>query len=146
MVRLHEVINVKRPIEWAFAYTADFANSQRWDPGVASSTRVGDGPVAVGSSFELMVAFGGRQTPMTYTVTVYEPSTRVVLEGVGSTLTAVDDIRFATAGDGTEVTYTADLSFKGVLRFAEPFLRPFLNRVGERAVAGLARELDAPDV
>ena len=33
-----------------FDYVADFANSQEWDPGVATAERLDDGPVGVGTS------------------------------------------------------------------------------------------------
>ena len=35
MIRLHETIEVPRPIGEVFAYTADFGNIAQWDPGVA---------------------------------------------------------------------------------------------------------------
>ena len=82
------------PIDEAFAYVADFANSQEWDPGVATAERLDPGPVGVGSRYRLGVRMGGRVAPMEYRISVFEPPTRVVLTGSGSGVTAVDDIRF----------------------------------------------------
>ena len=49
MTRIHERIDTSLPIEAAFDYIADFANSQQWDPGTASSRRLDDGPVGPGA-------------------------------------------------------------------------------------------------
>ena len=141
MAQLIETRRVAAPLEEAFNYTADFTNIENWDPGVATSKRLDEGDLEVGSTFDVMVLFGSRQSPMTYTITHYEPHHRVVLEGTGKTLTAVDDIRFTTIDGGTEVSYTADLEFKGIMSFAAPFLGSTLDKVGKKALDGLASQL-----
>ena len=143
MTTLRETIQTPLAIEAAFAYVADFANSQEWDPGVASSDRVDGGPVAVGARYRLQVTFNGRTLPMTYTVTEYDPPTHVILHGSGSRIEAIDRIDFASAPDGgTRLTYQADLRLGGILRLAEPFLGRAFDGIGKRAVAGMQRELD----
>jgi len=141
MPKLIETRTVPRPLSEVFAYVADFASSAEWDPGVVAASRVDSGPLKVGSAFTLMVKFGGRQVPMLYTIKLLEPDSRVVIEGVGDSLTAVDEIRFTPDGDGTRIDYTADLEFKGLLRFAVPFMGGALKKVGEKALDGLAAEL-----
>jgi carbon monoxide dehydrogenase subunit G len=143
MTRLHEEIITATPVEEAFAYTADFNNIQDWDPGVAESRQIGQGPVGNGTRFDLVAVFSSRKIPMVYTIDEFEPPHRVVLVGEGSALTAVDEITFANDSRGTVVTYTADLTFKGLLRFVAPFMGRALEKVGQRAVAGLARQLAA---
>lgn len=141
MTRLHEKIIIPTPIEKAFTYTADFTNIQNWDPGIAESAQIGEGPVREGTRFDVLAAFGSRRIPMVYTITEYDPPNRVVFVGEGSTLTAVDEITFAEVPQGTAITYTADLAFKGVMRFVAPLLGGVLKGVGRKAVEGLARAL-----
>ena len=141
MTRLSEQIITETPIAEAFAYTADFGNIEDWDPGIAESAQNGKGPVGQGSKFDLLVAFGSRRSPMVYTITEFDPPHRVVLVGEGSSLTAIDEITFAEVPQGTAVTYTADLRFKGLMRFAAPFLGGILKEVGRKAVAGLQAAL-----
>lgn len=142
MVRLHETRLIDRPIAEVFDYTADFDNIEDWDPGVASSKRLDDGPVGVGSRFELMVSFGASQIPMTYEITEYQPNERVVIIGRGEKLEAVDVIEFEDQGDGrTVVDYTADLSFHNFVKYLTPVMGPVFKRVGEKAVDGLAEAL-----
>ena len=143
MTRLREQIITPTPVEEAFAYTADFNNIQDWDPGIAESAQIGEGPVGKGTRFNLLVKFGNRTTPMIYTITEFDSPHRIVLVGEGSTLTAVDEITFARVPQGTVVTYTADLAFKGIMRFIAPLLGGILKNVGRNAVAGLAEALTA---
>jgi NAD(P)-dependent dehydrogenase (short-subunit alcohol dehydrogenase family)/carbon monoxide dehydrogenase subunit G len=141
VIRLHETVEVPRPVEEAFAYTSDFANIEQWDPGISGSARLADEPVGPGSRFRLDVAFGPFTTPMEYVVTHFEPPHRVVLEGEGARIRAVDDIRFEATPVGTRIDYTADLTFLGPSALAEPFLRSTLEGVGRRAVEGLKNTL-----
>ena len=141
MTQLKETRIVATPLEEAFDYTADFTNIENWDPGVARSVRTDSGPLRVGSTFDLMVKFGSRQSPMTYTITHFEPPHRVVLEGEGSTLRAIDEIGFRSVENGTEIGYTADLHFKGLMRFVAPFIGGALDKVGKKALDGLAAKL-----
>jgi hypothetical protein len=141
-VRLVERRWVTRPQPEAFEYTADFSNIEDWDPGVVASRKVTDGPIGVGTRFELEVKFGVGTTPMTYEITVYQPDHRVVLVGDGGKLHAVDEITFASHDNMTVIDYTADLTFRNFFRFIRPLMRPILRRVGKDALDGLAKALD----
>ncbi len=141
-MRLHETRHIDRPLGEVFAFTADFANAENWDPGVASSRRIGDRPPGVGARYDLMVAFGSREIPMIYEITEWDQDSRVVLVGKGDTIEAVDEIRFEARDDGTFVDYTADLTFTNWVRFVVPLISPVLRRVGERALDGLVLALE----
>src|SRR6478752_8981960 len=109
MTTLHEQIETTLPIDATFTYVADFANSQEWDPGVATAERLDGGAVGVGTRYRLGVRLGGRVAPIEYRISVFEPPTRVVLVGSGSGVSAVDDIRFEWVDATTRVDYTADI-------------------------------------
>ena len=143
MVVLREELEVDEPLEDAFAFVGDFANSAIWDPGVAESRNVTGGPVGVGTSYDLTVVFGDRRLPMTYEVTVFDPPHRVVLRGKGATVDAVDDIRFEPTARGTRIRYMADLRLKGLLRLAEPLMRRRFEDTGTQAIAGMQRAFEA---
>lgn len=140
-MRLEEQRRINRPLEEVFDYTSDFANIEQWDPGVVRSRRLGEGRVGVGTKFEVEAKFGRGTTAMVYEITAYEPHKRVVLEGRGEKLNAIDDIRFRRDGDTTVVDYTADLDFHGLVGLVEPLMRPILKGVGKRALDGLAATL-----
>jgi carbon monoxide dehydrogenase subunit G len=142
MTVLREELEVARPLEEVFRFVGDFANSERWDPGVASARALTDGPVRVGSRYELIVVFNGRRLPMTYEVTAYDPPNRVELRGSGSTVRARDDIRFEATDGGTRIHYLADLRLRGALRLIEPLLGSKFEETGRRAMEGMRAALD----
>ena len=115
MTVLRERIDTSLPLDEAFAFVADFANAERWDPGVASSIRMDPGPVGVGARYRLGVRMGGRVSPM-------------------------DEC--SAAGDGTRIDYTADIRLVGLLRFAGPVAGGALAGVGSRAREGMRVALD----
>ena len=145
MTRLIEHIETSSSPEASFAFVADFANAMHWDPGVATSEQIGEGPVGVGTRYRLGVRLGGRVAPMEYRITVFEPPTRVVLVGSGSGVAAVDEIRFspASSGIGTRIDYTADINLRGPMRLVQPFLGRAFDAIGRNAMAGMRRALDA---
>jgi carbon monoxide dehydrogenase subunit G len=74
-------------------------------------------------------------------VTRFEPPKRIVLEGRGMNLHAIDDIRFDATGTGTRVQYRADFRFLGSMRWAETIMKPAFNRIAERAMNGMKEAL-----
>ena len=78
---------------------------------------------------------------MTYVVREYKPPKRVVLEGKGDSIHALDDIGFASTPGGTRITYAADISMLGAFSCAERWLKGPLDRVGKNAVQGLQTAL-----
>ncbi|HUQ44459.1 MAG TPA: SRPBCC family protein [Candidatus Limnocylindria bacterium] len=142
MAVLTETIETTLGIDEAFAFVGDFANSQLWDPGVASSVRADSGEVRVGSAYNLAVRVAGGVQPMTYTVTHLDPPRRVVLAGEGAGVKATDDIRFTATESGTRIDYTADIQLVGVRRLLAPFAGGAFRKIAENARDGMQRALD----
>ena len=143
MTRLTERIQTALPIDDAFGFVADFANSMHWDPGVATSERIDTGPVGLGARYRLGVRMRGRVAPMEYRITTFEAPRRVVLTGEGSGVSAVDEIRFEPAGTGTRIDYTADIRLGGLMRLAQPFVGGAFAKIARDALGGMQRALDA---
>jgi carbon monoxide dehydrogenase subunit G len=141
MPRLHEIVETTLPVDDAFAFVADFANSPAWDPNTVSSERLDAGPVAEGARYRLHVRQGSRVVPMTYRVATWEPGRRVVLEGEGSNVEARDEIRFEPTGTGTRIDYTADIRLTGWMRLVEPFAGGAFRRLATDAATGMRRAL-----
>lgn len=141
-MRLHEIRHIDLPVQEVFNYVADFANTEHWDPGIKSASQVSDGPVGVGTRYDVVSEFASIETPMVYEIVDYEPHHRVVLTGEGETVGAVDTIVFEEADGGTRVDYTAELTFKNWIRFVDPLMAPVMKKmVGEKALDGLVDTL-----
>ena len=78
MARYLTEIESSLPQVDAFAYMADFANARVWDPSVSVARRVGEAPIGIGSAFDLVARFGGRDVPLRYEIVEYDsPSANI---------------------------------------------------------------------
>ena len=143
-MQISEQIQVSRPPAEAFRYVADFENTAEWDPGIAEATKLTDGPVGVGSEFDVVALFRGKRQRFRYAVTELDDGRRIVLAGGGEKATSVDEIVVEPAGGGSRITYTAEIKLKGFRRFAEPLLKLMLAKTAEEGLAGLKARLDRP--
>jgi hypothetical protein len=141
MARYVTTIESSLPPEQAFAYMADFAHAREWDPSVASATRAGD-TVGPGSTFDLVVRFGGRNLPMTYEITAYDEPRLVTLESKQSIFVSRDTITVTASGSGSSVRYDAALEFSGAAKLFDPVMQLLFNRTGDKAAAGMRASLN----
>jgi uncharacterized protein YndB with AHSA1/START domain len=138
-VRLRKTVVTDKPLGKVFDYLSDFTTTTDWDPGTVATVRQrGDG--GIGTVYLNTSEFLGRKTELSYVVQEFVPGERIRLRGENKTVTSVDTMTFLAAGDGTEVTYTAELAFKGAARYVAPLsARPGPAR--RPAEAGLRRAL-----
>ena len=143
MARITEPLSVPTSIEAAFDHVAEFTTSAEWDPGITSARRLDEGPIGLGSRFEVRLKLGLATVPLVYEITAYERPHRVVLTTAGLLHRGEDDVRFAPGDDGTEVTWNALFALRGPGLLLDPALGVGFRRTATKAVAGLERSLRA---
>ena len=140
-MKLQKTVIVDKPWDAVFGYLSDFTTTTQWDPGtVVTVTQQGDG--GAGTTYLNTSAFLGRETQLTYVVREFVPGERIRLRGENKTVIAVDTMTFRSVDAGTEVTYTAEFTFKGPSRLLGPLLRPAFERLGKQAQAGMRTALN----
>jgi dehydrogenase/reductase SDR family protein 12 len=138
MVAIEERVEIPVPLAVAFAYYAEYAHIQEWDPGVASCVKQTPGPLRPGDRYDVVSLFFGRKLPMNYQVVSVDAPHRVVLRGTSETGVVLDDIRFTAKDAGTTViTWGLELKLSGLGRLGEPLLKPLLQRLGKEAMRGI---------
>jgi len=142
MARYLTRIESSLPQAEAFDYMADFANARLWDPSVSEAHRVGVEPIGVGSTFDLVARFGGRDVPLRYEIVEYDPPRRVVLEARNPRFVSKDTITVEPGAAGSVVHYDASLVFAGAGRLLDPVMERIFNRVGARATLGMQTALN----
>lgn len=144
MANYTAVVVSPKPIEEAFNYLADFRTAAEWDGNTVSSDLVKGDPFTPGARYKVVTEFGGREMTLEYeTVTVEKPNRVVLTSGTGMA-DIKDSMEFVSLPDGgTEVTYSANIAPKGLAKILDPVFALIFKRVGDNAVKGLRRELDA---
>jgi len=140
------VVHVRTPMppNEAFAYMADLTNFADWDPGVDRVEQVeGDGP-GPGAAFDVAVKVPGRTMTLRYDTIAFDDAAATMTMTAyaeNAMLTSEDAITVEADGDGSIVTYDAELKLKGLLGLADPLLGLTFSQIGDRAAAGLVEAL-----
>ena len=140
-MKLQKTVIASKPLDAVFGYLSDFTTTTEWDPGtVVTVTQHGDG--RAGTTYLNTSTFLGRKTQLTYVVEELVDQKLIQLRGENKTVIAVDTMTFRSVDAGTEVTYTAEFTFKGPSRLLAPLLRPAFERLGKQAQSGMRTALD----
>ena len=144
MVMARYVVHVRTPMPpaEAFAYMADLTNFADWDPGVTSVEQVAGDGAGPGSAFDVAVKLPGWTMTLRYdTVAFDDESTTMTAFAENALLTSEDTITVEPGGEGSVVTYDAQLKLKGLLGLSDPLLGLTFNQIGGRAATGLIEAL-----
>lgn len=141
----HYEVTVLSPwtAEKAFSYMMDLEHFADWDPGVTKAKRVSGEAPGMGAAYEVTVkSVGGEQTLRYETIAIDSPN-RIEVRAETSKLISLDIVTVRPdANGGSRVTYSADLSLKGLLRIGTPVLALMFRGIGDRAAEGLVRVLE----
>ena len=141
MITVTRTVKTAAALDAVWAYLSDFTNAEEWDPGTVTCRRTDAGPIDVGATYENVSEFRGRKTTLTYTVQTFDPARHLVLKGENKTVQSIDDMTFSSSGAGSELTYTARFTFKGLARLAEPLLHKAMNQLADDTEASLHTHL-----
>ena len=143
MARYAVTLATPLPPAEAFEKVADLSRLTEWDPGVVSAAyQVGDS-IAVGTIWKVIVkGFGGSPIKLHYEVTDLDPDVRMVAVADDKTLRSYDIISVAPDGDGSRLTYDAELKMKGLFSPINMILPLIFDKIGDKAAQGLVEYLD----
>ena len=143
MASYKATVPTRLPADQAFALMADFANAEDWDPATIESKQLDDGPVGVGARFLLRMKILGRENEIEYETIEFDPPRSVVLRGENSGSVSIDRISVEPSGDGSAVTYDADVTMKGAYKLVGPLFAPVFKSMGDDAKEQIGEWLDS---
>jgi carbon monoxide dehydrogenase subunit G len=143
MATVERTFTVIPPPPVVLAYLKDFANAEQWDPGTQQCTRIGSGPVDIGSRWHNVSKVAGVTTELTYRL---DRATidQLVFVGENDKATSTDTITVTPSGSGSEIRYHADIAMKGVARLVDPVIRLLFEKIAndtERQMVGVLNAL-----
>jgi len=138
---VRRTFTVQQPTDKVVTYLKDFANTEQWDPGTVTTTRVGNGPIEVGTRWHNVSEFRGRKTELDYRLSLAQ-ARRLTFVGENKTATSTDDLRFREVDGGTEIAYHAHFKFHGLAKLATPFLKGALEKLGDQTEAQMRETIN----
>ena len=142
MARYYGTIESRWPPEQAFAYMADFSKVPEWDDSFESAELRSPDPLQEGARFWLQSKALGRNIEFDYETIEIDAPRHVTLRTETGTIVSLDKISVRERPGGSLVEYDANLHAKGPLKLFDPLLNLWFRRIGDRAKAGLERELN----
>ncbi|MET9677915.1 SRPBCC family protein [Streptomyces sp. NPDC006482] len=137
MITVRRRFHIAVPLDDLVTYLEDFEHTEEWDPGTVRCVRVDEGPVRPGSTWRNTSRFRGRTSELVYRLEVRDPA-HLVFVGTNKTVTSTDDMLFeAVSPSETSLMYQASLRFKGLARWATPFLRAEFERLADEVAERL---------
>lgn len=126
MPKIETSIEIARPQEEVFAYLTDLENAKRWSIEPVDVTYYGE--LAEGTTGVDARKLGWKEIAMPWTITVFDPPNRVVMEYTAP-FPITSALSFQPTGTGARVTCSMDLRTRGFWRL----LGPLLAREGRKS-------------
>ena len=139
-------VDIERPADEVFAYLEDAENNPKWIPNMRSCRWTTLRPIGLGSRYEQVSRFLGRDVHTNFEVTRHEPGRLITIESrEGSsfpiTVTRSVERRGEAACHAREDT-EGDAS--GFYSIAEPLMRPMVVRNIRRIYRNLKTMMESP--
>ena len=146
MVRIQETITVSAGIQECFDFIADFRNLPKWNPNDERVELLTDPPLRLGSIFKVNTSLNDRKMILDYEVVEWGSPLRAALATDSKLFSAIDYVDLSANKLGTEVTYTGDFTFKGIMKIVAPiFITPKLRKLFSENVVNLKDQLGFVD-
>ncbi len=128
MIMIEANITIQRPPGEVFDFIANFENNPLWQSGMVSATFTSPGPLAVGSTYDQVARFMGRQVVSSFQVTALEPGRKVKASSTGGSFPITFTRIVEPAGAGCRVTAIVEGDASGFFRLFQPLLDGMVRR------------------
>lgn len=142
MKPIHISIHIARPANEVFAYLSNFENNPIWQSGMISATFTSEPPLRVGSTYDQVATFLGRDIITSFEVIEYEVDKKVKAHSVSGTFPITFTRQVEEAEEGSHVTALVEGKPNGFFRLLGPLLRPMVRKNIERDYQKLKQILE----
>jgi hypothetical protein len=119
MPSFENTVTIQRPVEDVFAFLADFGNVPKWNYAIVETTKISPGPVGVGTTYRQTRSVPSRSEEG-FEVTVFEPTSRLEVQGQIGPFRARISYLLEPTGSGTRLRNAVDLGFSGLSNLVAP--------------------------
>ncbi len=131
-LRLHADIEIHRPAAEVFDYLSNFENNPVWQDGMDRAWFTSEPPLAVGSTYEQVAHFLGREIKSSFEVIAFTPGESVEIKTVESTFD-IQVVRRVEALSEQSCRVTADID-GAPLSFPFSIFNPIMGWMAQRSV------------
>jgi hypothetical protein len=127
MASFENTVTIRRPVADVFAFLADFENVPAWNSAIVETMKVAPGPVGVGTTYR-QVRSVPRRSEEDFEVTVFEPASRLEVQGTLGPFRARLNYALEPVAGGTRLTNAVELQGSGLLSVVVPLATSRVKR------------------
>ena len=132
--------SVPAPVKEVFSYISNVSESAVRNEDILSATQLTEGPVGVGTKFEMEHKSMGK---MEVEVTEYSEPDRILFLGTSPKFNASHEYRFTSEGEGTRMDQVVDMQIKGFAKILAPLMGPMARKGMRKGTAAMLRHFEA---
>ena len=142
MIKVETTVQIDRPSEEVFTYISNFENNPEWQSGQLKAKFTTVGPLRVGSTYDQVAKFLGRQVVSTFEVVEYEPNRKVKASSTSGSFPITFTRMVEPSDEGSEVTAIIEGDATGFFKLAEPLLKVMVKNSVDADYQNLKRILE----
>jgi carbon monoxide dehydrogenase subunit G len=127
LASFENTVTIRRPVAAVFAFLADFENVPAWNDAIVETRKVSPGPVGVGTTYR-QIRSVPRRSQEGFEVTVFEPASRLEVQGELGPFEARLSYALEPAAGGTKLTNAVELRASGLLSMVAPLATSRVKR------------------
>jgi len=133
---------INRTPQEVFDFVSDPANHAKWQSGVQSAEWTSAGPAGAGSTAHQVSRNMGLESEGGYEVVTWDPPNGYTLRSLGGSLGVEGGPHLEAKDGGTQITTTAQVEGKGLVRLAEPLFKRQMSKAFEESFVTLKSLLE----
>lgn len=136
-------VDIARPASDVFDYVANFENNPAWQKGMKSARYTSPMPMVVGSTYDQVASFLGKEIVTSFEVTALEPGRSVTITSTSGTFPIEVTRTVEATGEGT-CRASADVNGSpgGLFKLAGPLMRMMVESSVRKDWANLKAMLE----
>ena len=145
MIRIVSQVEVTRPSQEVFAYISNFENNPEWQSGQIEAKFTSEPPLQVGSTYDQVAKFLGRQIISQFEVIEFEADRKVKASSMAGSFPITFTRVVEPIDGGTRVTAIVEGDGRGFFKLAEPLLAWMVRRSVDSDYRNLKQILEKGD-
>ena len=143
MITFETSILINRPQQEVFDFVADPANNPQWQGTIESSEWTSEGPIAVGSTQNVVTRFLGRKIESTMELTAWDSPNQYSFKTASGPIPFEGTNRFESKENGTQVTVAGKAEPGGFFKLTGGLFAKQLQKQIETDLSALKLMLEA---
>lgn len=120
--------HIARPPRDVFAVISDPTEATGFLDNITKSTKLTEGPIAVGTVFRETRVVSGKEASADLLVTAYEPDTHVAISSEAEGIIVVYHYRLTPESGGTRLDWTCELEAGGLRKMMLPMIAAIMKK------------------